>query len=215
MNWILARYILMSTDWRKKLHRLFALLISDMEIEDLQSQGFETSCFAFHPDGRWKTLRRWLVWKCFNFLLFFSLSFRWDLHTRKRILLYIRRLLWMTAPAVTLTSLSSTEASTMESAMAAGEWSISTMVYPSRILVMRWTTRCSSALLLLLRHFSPVCWMLPRRLTEVWRMWGLLKTGWEFPLLLFTWNVYFQHICSNAISSSWKGTISYVIKLTK
>ena len=71
MNWISARYILMSTDWRKKLHRLFALLISDMEIEDLQSQGFETSCFAFHPDGRWKTLRRWLVWKCFYFLLFF------------------------------------------------------------------------------------------------------------------------------------------------
>ena len=34
--------------------------------------------------------------------------------------------------------------------------------------------------------FSPVCWMLPRRLTEVWRMWGLLKTGWEFLLLLFT-----------------------------
>ena len=71
MNWISARYILMSTDWRKKLHRLFALLISDMEIEDLQSQGFETSCFAFHPDGRWKTLRRWFVWKCFYFLLFF------------------------------------------------------------------------------------------------------------------------------------------------
>ena len=153
--------------------------------------------------------------KMFLFFIIFSLSFRWDLHTRKRILLYIRRLLWMTAPAVTLTSLSSTEASTMEAAMAAEEWSILTMVYPSSILVMRWTTRCSSALLLLLRHFSPVCWMLPRRLTEVWRMWGLLKTGWEFPLLLFTWNVYFQHICSNAISSSWKGTISYVIKLTK
>ena len=50
---------------------------------------------------------------------------------------------------------------------------------------MRWTTRCSSALLLLLRHFSPVCWMLPRRLTEVWRMWGLLKTGWEFQFWIF------------------------------
>ena len=35
--------------------------------------------------------------------------------------IYIRRLLWMTAPADTLTSLSSTESSTMEAAMAAVE----------------------------------------------------------------------------------------------
>ena len=51
MIWIAAGYILMSTDWRKKLHRLFALLISDMEIEDLQSQGFETSFLPFIQTG--------------------------------------------------------------------------------------------------------------------------------------------------------------------
>ena len=51
MIWIAAGYILMSTDRRKKLHRLFVLLISDMEIEDLQSQGFETSFLPFIQTG--------------------------------------------------------------------------------------------------------------------------------------------------------------------